>query len=309
MFIIRVGVSAVVFCLMACGRVGFDEAFFISSRDGGSIGGGQCDDHKLNNGEPQIDCGGPNCKACLVGVATSCKALHAAQPTLTSDVYTIDVDDVGPQPGFKTYCEMGADGGGWTLAMKIDGTKTTFDYENLIWVSEDTYNESATALDDTEAKLASFSTLAALTLRVGMKRNGVTQWLVIPVNVSPAKTLQALFGGESYVATSVGKPAWLGLVSGSGLQAFCNKEGFNVRSSVLASTKVRLGILSNENGVNDCASCDSFVGFGTGNPRSDNNQSNTTFLAGTGNGWGGDNNNGGTLQLDLPAMGYIMVRE
>jgi hypothetical protein len=47
----------------------------------------------------------------------SCNELHGAHPELPSGVYEIDTDGdvVGTRLPFEAYCDMAADGGGWTL--------------------------------------------------------------------------------------------------------------------------------------------------------------------------------------------------
>src|SRR5262245_19358859 len=58
-------------------------------------------------------CVGPRCQA-----FASCHALQTAFPNAPSGVYSIDAGS----GGFQTYCEQTGDGGGWTLALKVDGS-------------------------------------------------------------------------------------------------------------------------------------------------------------------------------------------
>ena len=78
-----------------------------------------------------------------------------------------------------------------------------------------------------------------------------------------ADSLHSLIADEEYRATSLGRNTWKTLIGSQGsLQTNCNKEGFNIVSRLRDYSKARVGILGNDN--NDCKSCDSRIGFGTG---------------------------------------------
>ena len=79
------------------------------------------------------------------------------------------------------------------------------------------------------------------------------------------------------------------------MQKNCEKEGFNVVAGRPANSKARIGILGNNE--NDCSSCDSRIGFGTGGKQDD---SNTCGNEAT---YGGDNGD-----KHIKAMGYILVK-
>ena len=51
------------------------------------------------------------------------------------------------------------------------------------------------------------------------------------------------------------------------LQSGCNREGFNILSDDTSMAKARIGIIGNNE--NDCTSCDSRIGFGTGGRHND----------------------------------------
>ena len=109
-----------------------------------------------------------------------------------------------------------------------------------------------------------------------------------------ANSLYSLIADRHYRATSLGRNTWKTLVgSQASLQHNCNKEGFNVVGTS-SHSKARLGIISN-NG-NDCSSCDSRIGFGTGGYPDDSNTCGNEARHSPDN---GDKKN--------KAMGYILV--
>ena len=79
------------------------------------------------------------------------------------------------------------------------------------------------------------------------------------------------------------------------MQHNCNKEGFNVVSYSSTHSKARIGVLGNNE--NECHSCDSRIGFGTGGRPDDSNT--------CGNLAGHSPDNG---DKNFKAMGYILVQ-
>ena len=87
-----------------------------------------------------------------------------------------------------------------------------------------------------------------------MTRNEVTNWILVNYT---ATSLYSVIADGNLRKTNVGKEEWKSLINGASLQKYCNKEGFNVKCH---RSKSRIGIVSNDQ--DDCASCDSGVGFG-----------------------------------------------
>ena len=112
-----------------------------------------------------------------------------------------------------------------------------------------------------------------------------------------ANSLYSLIADGKYRSTLLGRNTWKTLIgSQASLQLKCNKEGFNaVHGSHANSAKARIGILGNDQ--NDCNSCDSSIGFGTGGRPDD------TSTCGNGAYINGDN--GAKL---IKAMGYVLVQ-
>ena len=115
-----------------------------------------------------------------------------------------------------------------------------------------------------------------------------------------ASSLHSLISDGLYRPTSLGRNKWKSLIgSEASLQPNCNQEGFNTKWSftnpAYALRAARIGILGNEQ--NDCITCDSRIGFGTGGGPDDTNTCGNEAYAGADNG-----------DKHIKAMGYIFVQ-
>ena len=107
-----------------------------------------------------------------------------------------------------------------------------------------------------------------------------------------ANSLYSLIADGQYRATSLSRDMWKSLLGEQGsLQLNCNRRGFNAKLGVRA----RIGILANEQ--NDCGTCDSRIGFGTGGPHDDSNTCGNDARANPDNG-----------DRHIKAMEYILVQ-
>ncbi len=206
-----------------------------------------------------VACGAGTCTAgvCLAAevtpIAASCAAIAAAASVTPSDgVYWLDPDGAGPLPPFQAWCDLHADGGGWTLAMKIDGADPQFAYGGDAWLKPKAFGSGG--LDGKAAVLPSAWALPITAIRVGFWQNNAWRWLTLPVTAS---ALQAVFIANQPVPTTAGLPAWEALLADGSLQSHCQLEGFNI---VTASTSLRIGIQGNNE--NDCGTVDSWIGVG-----------------------------------------------
>ena len=112
-----------------------------------------------------------------------------------------------------------------------------------------------------------------------------------------ASSLYSLIADGNYRSTSLGRNRWKALIgSQASLQTNCNREGFNVVSDSGDDwPRARIGIVGNNQ--NDCYTCDSGIGFGTGgypdNVTTCGNGANDKYTAEGAN---------------IKAMGYILVQ-
>lgn len=243
-----------------------------------------------------VDSGAPDspqpdaCATC--GTFASCTALKAMVPSAPSGLYNIDAGT----GVFMTYCDQTGDGGGWTLALKVNGRNQTFTYDALIWEDATLLAPNMPGLDRVEAKLETWNAVAFTELRVALEYpvdSGEIRNLVVPL--AGAK-LRDLFVGGQTRASTLGRDAWKGLVGPSAsLQLNCGLEGTNVFHD---HTRVRIGILGNEQA--DCLTPDSRIGVGGGGtvcgiiP---------TQSAGNSSCFGGDNGD-----VELAAFAWVFVR-
>ena len=108
--------------------------------------------------------------------------------------------------------------------------------------------------------------------------------------------MYSLIADGKYRSTSLGRDTWKTLIgSQASLQPNCNKEGFNVVSTLSYRSKTRIGILGNNE--NDCESSDSRIGFGTGGSPDETKTCGNEAEHNSDNG-----------EQHITAMGYILVQ-
>ena len=111
-----------------------------------------------------------------------------------------------------------------------------------------------------------------------------------------ANSLYSLIADGKYRATSMGLNTWKTLIgSQASLQDHCKKEGFNAKPNLSGYSKVRIGIIGNQQ--NNCGTCNSRIGFGTAGTPDDSNT--------CGNDASQSANNG---SKNIKAVGYILVQ-
>jgi len=197
-------------------------------------------------------------------VFTSCQAALAKDKSLQSGVYTLlGTDSAGKATTYPTWCEMGGQwGGGWTLAMQIDGRKTTLNWGSKLWTDKKTHNADKAPWVGMDAKLASWWNVPATEVLVVAQTGKQIRFLTIPLKGTKpnvlGKTLHAILSPGKLVATAVGYKQWKALIPGGSLQSHCHVQGFN--AFVNGAGRARIGIIGNNE--NDCNSPDSWLGLG-----------------------------------------------
>ena len=172
----------------------------------------------------------------------------------------------------------------------------TFHYDSHLWSDRKVYNLAGgkTGFDKQETKLPSYWETHFSKICLGMKNDSTTNASFVVIRRS-ANSLYALIADGRYRALSLGRNKWKSLIGPqASLQRNCNKEGFNVLSR-RSHSKARIGIIANQE--NDCLTCDSRIGFGTGGLHDD---SNTCGNEAT---YSPDNGN-----EHLKTMGYVLVQ-
>jgi len=229
--------------------------------------------------------------------AFTCKEIFEKNLSRGNKAYTLSLGSTK----IPVYCHMvsaglgACGGGGWTLVMKIDGSKRTFHYDSKFWSNKIDFNLAGgkTGFDSQESKLPTYWNTPFSKICLAMKIG--TQIRTIMIN-KHARSLYSLIADGKYRGTSLGRNTWKTLIGPqASLQTNCAKEGFNVLATSNAWSKARIGIIGNNE--NDCASCDSRIGFGTGGHHDDSN------TCGNEASHGGDKGD-----KHIKAMGYILVQ-
>lgn len=205
----------------------------------------------------QIPCTAGQCR-----FLASCKELVGSGAP--SGVYSLASANAPP---YQAYCNMDADGGGWTLLLKANGKLKTFEWGSSLWTNATPLNETSPAPPPgndhskfTEAKLAGYASLPFAELRFETWDPRDSKLRAVKVGKSAPSLLSAVQNGS---ATSVNKNDWLSLMAQPLYhQDLCNLQGF---SRSVSGAAVRLGLIMNEPNTGDANSCstpDTAVGIG-----------------------------------------------
>ncbi|XP_068759060.1 uncharacterized skeletal organic matrix protein 5-like [Montipora capricornis] len=237
----------------------------------------------------------PSPSSSPVAPVSSCKEQFEKDNSSQSQVYELMF---GAQK-VPVYCHMGNFGcgdGGWTVAMKTDGTKNTFHFNSHAWTDKYSVNleGGTTGFDFQETKLPTYWSTPFSKICLGMR---IGQQINFTVITRSASSLFSLIADGTYRATSLGRKTWKNLIGPDvSLQLHCNKEGFNTEGFRTRTAKARIGIIGNNQ--QHCGLCDSRIGFGTGGtPDESNTCGNEAADRYSDNG-----------PKSIKAMGYILVQ-
>ena len=173
--------------------------------------------------------------------------------------------------------------------------QNTFHFDSGYWSDKSEYNlpGGETGFDAQETKLPTYWNTSFSKICLGIK---IGQQIKFTVINKQANSLYSLIADGQYHATSLGRKTWKTLIgSQASIQINCNKEGFNAVGADGSCSKARIGIINNDQ--NDCSSCDSRIGFGTGGHPDNSNTCGNSAAVSPDNG-----------DKSIKAMGYILVQ-
>jgi hypothetical protein len=159
---------------------------------------------------------------------------------------------------------MDVDGGGWTLALKVDPRSTRFEFTSSEWTNTQTFGTANASLDDSQAKLRSFSVVGVEEVLLGFAPTGGQsddfRFLQLPLPAAEPSLL-ALFSTADDLEIVGGPPigAWLGLAPNINIQPGCRRVFVNTRPAQ-AAERVRLGLVGSAG--TDCRQAETSIGVG-----------------------------------------------
>lgn len=170
----------------------------------------------------------------VIGEPRTCRDIHLLG--LPTGVHTLDPDRDGPSVPRDVWCEQERRGGGWTLALKIDGAQSTFRGTNDVWDDATLLNPTSLnplALD--QAKLAPYLDEPLAELMLVVEGGGD---VVLRMRGS---SLRALIASGLTFPTATPELEWRAAFADPSLQVGCRRQGVGLTNQP-----------STENGRNKC---------------------------------------------------------
>jgi hypothetical protein len=166
----------------------------------------------------------------------------------------IDPDGDGVAPPREVWCDQDRRGGGWALALKIDGERSVFAGSGAAWDDPDLLQaDGLDPLAPGEAKLAPYvdSSVAEVMLVVDQRD------IVLPLR---ATSLQAAMASKLAIPTAVPDAEWSGAFGATSLEHGCRRQGFGLNGRANLPG-VRIGVIASDEPAS-CRSPASFIGAG-----------------------------------------------
>jgi hypothetical protein len=216
------------------------------------------------SGTADDDCDDPAGGSAGIGssalcAATSCAAVYAVLTSPASGLYWIDPQNSGA--AYEVYCEMVADGGGWTLVMTASNN-SSYTYSHPVWT--DTTTTNTAALDptaDTNVVSPAFYDLAGAVTRLCMERYD-TSAVVCTTHNHGSSSARDLANGavlSSSQGTSGLLPASLQTVTAGAAWAAYTFHRYGWQHGSISCGGVRLGFSADDDSSD---SRDSGIGVG-----------------------------------------------
>jgi len=135
--------------------------------------------------------------------ALTCKEIHEMYMSEENKAYLLNLES----KKIPVYCHMtsaglgACEGGGWTLVMKIDGTKRTFHYDSKFWSNKVDFNIPAgrTGFDAHETKLPTYWNTPFSKICLAMKIGQQIRSLVV---TKQASSLYSVIADAKYENTN-----------------------------------------------------------------------------------------------------------
>jgi LruC domain-containing protein len=146
--------------------------------------------------------------SCAVAL-TSCRAHHLVGAR-TSGQYQVDVDGAGPLAPTTVWCEMGIDGGGWTLGMNLDTSDGhVMWWNNPLWTNSTLHNAGSADLAG-DYKGLPWTNLGARDVLLVVHRQGeVLGWKSF-LGANPSRSMSGWLAQNMNTAFTLGvRASWL----------------------------------------------------------------------------------------------------
>ncbi|MFO0604478.1 MAG: hypothetical protein U0324_14955 [Polyangiales bacterium] len=166
---------------------------------------------------------------------------------------------------WRGYCLVNPDNSpAWTLVMKVDGARSTFQYDSVHWETLSRLDDGVADLSRRDAKYEGYNATPVRQILLFTNTNPAgDRAVIVTAGDAPRLPLLSLMQMRPPpVMTITGLDAWAPIFPDARLQAACRRFGFNVNPTPGPTfARVRLGGVGDESDAT-CSSPDSWVGVG-----------------------------------------------